>query len=114
MLASYTLRLRLPHLDHDEPGPAETGGEQPAAAECSRDVRKTTNPHVRTSTRNRAPLTPTDRIVLAARFEEYLDWRHVGEPTPRSARQTAERIGWDPHAVTKRCENIRNRYARHG
>jgi hypothetical protein len=98
MLTNYTLRLRLPHLDDGEPAASEPG----------------TSPHVRTSTRNRAPLTESDRLVLAARFEDYLDWRHVGEPSPRSARQAAERIGWDPHTVTKRCENIRNRYARHG
>ena len=110
-LASHELRLRLPFLDDDEPEGTAAGGEQLAA---DGTARKATSPHVRTSTRNRAPLTPDDRLVLAARFEEYLDWRHVGEPAPRSARQAAERIGWDPHTVTKRCENIRNRYARHG
>lgn len=113
MLASYTLRLRLPHLDAEddllEPGAADsTAAAEPAAA------RIPTGPHERTSTRNRAPLTDSDRLVLAARFEQYLDWKHVGEPAPRSAKQAAERIGWDPHTVTKRCENIRNRYARHG
>jgi len=30
------------------------------------------------------------------------------------AAETAERIGWTSHAVTKRCENIRNRYTRLG
>jgi hypothetical protein len=113
MYGSYELRLRLPHLDSEEPGVADDAslaGTPDGAA----PVRKSTSPHVRTSTRNRAPLTETDRLVLAARFEEYLDWRHVGEPAPRSAKQAAERIGWDPHTVTKRCENIRNRYARHG
>ena len=104
MLASHTLRLRLPHLDGEDSDPAESAGGDLTV----------TGPHSRTSTRNRAPLTESDRLVLAARFEEYLDWRHSGEPAPRSARQAAERIGWDPHAVTKRCENIRNRYARHG
>lgn len=98
MLASYTLRLRLPHLDDER-----SDADEPAVSDG-----------VRTSTSHRAPLSETDRLVLAARFEEYLDWRHVGEPAPRSARQAAERIGWEPHAVTKRCENIRNRYARHG
>ena len=48
--------------------------------------------------------------MLAARFGEYLTWRHVGEPAPRSAAETAARIGWQPHTVIKRCENIRNRY----
>jgi len=67
-----------------------------------------------TSTRYRAPLTDTDRLVLAARFETYLTWRHAGDPAPRSARETAERIGWQAHTVAKRCENIRARYARLG
>lgn len=113
-LGTYTLRLRLPHLDDEEPGHPGVGDEQSQPAEGDAEAVKVTSPHARTSTRNRAPLTPTDRLVLAARFEEYLDWRHVGEPAPRSAKQAAERIGWDPHKVTKRCENIRNRYARYG
>jgi hypothetical protein len=62
----------------------------------------------------RAPLTGTDRLVLAARFEAYLTWRHAGDPAPRSARDTAQRIGWQPHTVAKRCENIRDRYVRLG
>jgi len=110
MLANYTLRLRLPHLDEE---PADE--DEPAASEKSADDSKPTGSEgAQTSTSHRAPLTETDRLVLAARFEEYLDWRHVGEPSPRTARQAAERIGWDPHTVTKRCENIRNRYARYG
>jgi hypothetical protein len=52
--------------------------------------------------------------VLAARLEAYLDRRHPGDPAPRSAREAAERIGWPAHAVAKRCENIRARYARLG
>jgi len=52
--------------------------------------------------------------VLAARFEEYLTWRHTGAPAPRTAKEAAERIGWQPHAVAKRCENLRDRYARLG
>lgn len=67
-----------------------------------------------TNTRHRPLLRDADRLVLAARFEEYLNWRHAGPPAPRSARETAERIGWQPHAVVKRCENIRARYARLG
>ncbi len=67
-----------------------------------------------TSTRLRAPLNDDDRLVLAARFEEYLTWRHSGAAQPRSARETADRIGWQAHTVTKRCENIRNRYVRIG
>jgi hypothetical protein len=67
-----------------------------------------------TSTRYRARLTDSDRLVLAARFEEYLSWRHAGAPALRSAKDTAERIGWQPHTVAKRCENIRDRYSRLG
>jgi hypothetical protein len=67
-----------------------------------------------TSTRYRARLTGSDRLVLAARFEAYLTWRHAGAPAPASARDTAERIGWQAHTVAKRCENIRDRYVRLG
>ena len=77
-LDRYTLRLRLPGLD-DLPDP---GGQRPGTGEAAV-----------TSTRYRAPLTGTDRLVLAARFETYLTWRHAGDPAPRSARETAERIG---------------------
>src|ERR1022692_1876105 len=59
-------------------------------------------------------LSDDDRLVLAARFEEYLTWRHAGDPAPRSAAETAERIGWQAHTVIKRCENIRHRYIRSG
>ena len=96
---SYTLRLRLPDLD-DVPDP----GQRPPA----------TGERAVTSTRYRARLTADDRLVLAARFEAYLTWRHTGDPAPRSARETAQRIGWQAHAVAKRCENIRNRYVRMG
>jgi hypothetical protein len=102
VLDSYTLRLRLPDLD-DLPDP---GDAAPAAAG--------TGEHLITSTRRRAPLTDSDRLVMAARFEEYLDWRHEGAAAPRSAKQAADRIGWQPHTVAKRCENIRSRYARLG
>jgi hypothetical protein len=103
---SYTIRLRLPHLDDDpDRGELDEPGSEPdqVAAEP-----------VLTSTKLRAPLTETDRLVLAARFEEYLTWRHSGAAQPRSAREAAERIGWQPHTVSKRCENIRNRYVRIG
>jgi hypothetical protein len=110
VLGVYTIRLRLPHLDDDpdrdelaEP-PGETEQAVPEAA-AERQV---------TSTKLRAPLNDVDRLVLAARFEEYLTWRHSGAPKPRSARETADRIGWEPHTVSKRCENIRNRYVRLG
>jgi hypothetical protein len=98
-LGRYTLRLRLPDLD-DVPDP----GRQPPG----------TGEHAATSTRYRAPLTDADRLVLAARFEAYLARRHAGDPAPASAREAAERIGWQAHVVAKRCENIRNRYARLG
>ena len=98
-LATYTLRLRLPDLD-DVPDP----GQRPPA----------TGERAVTSTRRRVRLNDDDRLVLAARFEEYLTWRHAGDPAPRSARETAERIGWQAHTVVKRCENIRNRYVRLG
>jgi hypothetical protein len=101
-LASYTLRLRLPHLD-DAPDPAQLA---PAAS--------VTGERAVTSTRHRAPLTGSDRLILAARFEAYLTWRHAGNPAPASARDTAQRIGWQAHTVAKRCENIRDRYARLG
>ncbi len=67
-----------------------------------------------TSTHYRPTLSEGDRLVLAARFEEYLTWRHAGAPAPRSAAETAKRIGWQSHTVAKRCENIRNRYTRVG
>jgi hypothetical protein len=98
-LDSYTLRLRLPDLD-DVPDPDQgrplTGGQSV------------------TSTRYHAPLTSGDRLVLAARFESYLTFRHTGNPAPASAKDTAERIGWQAHTVAKRCENIRDRYMRLG
>ena len=53
-------------------------------------------------------------MVLAARFEAYLTWRHAGVPAPASARDTGQRIGWAAHTVAKRCENSRARYARLG
>lgn len=110
VLASYTLRLRLPDLDDEaEPGSDEADDElvpEPAPERMpERQV---------TATRLRAPLNTSDRLVLAARFEEYLTWKHSGAAVPRSAREAAARIGWEPHAVAKRCENIRNRYLRIG
>jgi hypothetical protein len=98
-LDHYMLRLRLPELD-DAPD-LELGAP-------------VTGERAVTSTRYRAPLTGTDRLVLAARFESYLTWRHDGDPAPASARDTAERIGWQAHTVAKRCENIRDRYVRLG
>jgi len=104
VLADYTVRLRLPDLD-GVPDPALLPGE---GANTSAGER------LATSTRYRPRLSDDDRLVLAARFEQYLNWRHAGAPAPRSARATAERIGWQPHAVAKRCENLRDRYARLG
>jgi hypothetical protein len=106
-LGSYTLRLRLPDLDdvpEQDPGPGQ-GGRSPAGR---------TGEHLVTSTRRRPPLSGPDRLILAARFEDYLDWRHTGPAAPRSAKETAERIGWQAHTVAKRCENIRGRYSRLG
>jgi hypothetical protein len=105
----YTLRLRMPDLDDvsDDADKAVTTG----------DGEQTQIPgmaNVETSTHRPPPLSADDRLVLAARFEEYLTWRHVGEPAPRSAAETAARIGWQPHTVIKRCENIRNRYIKSG
>ncbi len=99
ILNSYTLRMRLPDLDDEE--------DSDAAAEAVPE-------RMVTATKLRAPLNDADRLVLAARFEEYLTWRHSGAAAPRSAREAAERIGWQPHTVAKRCENIRNRYVRIG
>jgi hypothetical protein len=99
VLGCYTLRLRLPGLD-EVPDPSQ---RPPVTGE-----------HAVTSSRYRAPLTGDDRLVLAARFEAYLARRHPGDPAPCSAREAAERIGWQAHTVAKRCENIRNRYTRLG
>jgi hypothetical protein len=109
---SYTIRLRLPHLD-DDPDSDDLGEPGQAPVDLSTEEATTAERGV-TSTRLRAPLSATDRLVLAARFEEYLTWRHSGAAQPRSAKETADRIGWQPHTVTKRCENIRNRYVRIG
>jgi hypothetical protein len=109
---SYTLRLRLPDLD-DLPDPDDLPGhdsEPPPTGTAP----ATTGEHLVTSTRRRAPLADSDRLILAARFEQYLSWRHEGAPAPRSAKEAAGRIGWQPHTVAKRCENIRSRYARLG
>src|ERR1700689_5077990 len=88
-LGHYTLRLRLPDLDNvPDPAPKPVTEERAV-----------------TSTRYRATLTDTDRLVLAARFEDYLTWRHAGDPGPRSAKQTPERIGWGAPPVDKRGGN---------
>ena len=108
ILDSYTLRIRLPDLD-DEDDSDEDDDVTAAAAAVEVVPERTV-----TSTKLRAPLNDADRLVLAARFEEYLTWKHSGRAAPRSAREAAERIGWQPHTVSKRCENIRNRYVRIG
>ena len=102
--ASYVLRLRIPDLDDDTD--AIPVGDEPAPEPAPE--------RIVTSTKLRAPLNASDRLVLAARFEEYLTWKHSGAASPRSARDAAVRIGWEAHAVAKRCENIRNRYLRIG
>jgi hypothetical protein len=108
MLDSYTMRMRLPDLDE------ELDNEDDDAPELAAAVPDVLPERGVTSTRLRAPLKDADRLVLAARFEEYLTWKHSGAPSPRSARETAARIGWQPHTVSKRCENIRTRYVRIG
>ena len=107
VLDSYTLRLRLPDLDDvpEQDLGSGRGGSYPTSP---------AGELLLTSTRRRPPLSRSDRIVLAARFEEYLNWRHTGPAAPRSAKDTAERIGWQSHTVAKRCENIRDRYSRLG
>jgi hypothetical protein len=104
ILHSYTLRMRLPDLD-------ETDEDEARSADSSPEV---VLERIVTSTKLRAPLNESDRLVLAARFEDYLTWKHSGAAAPRSAREAAARIGWEAHAVAKRCENIRNRYVRIG
>jgi hypothetical protein len=111
LLDSYTLRLRLPDLD-DVPSEGAEPGQAPGRSVPP--SRPRSGEQAVTSIRYRAHLTQADRLVLAARFEEYLNWRFSGAPAPRSAKETAERIGWQPHTVTKRCENIRMRYVRAG
>ena len=69
-LGNYTLRLRLPDLD-DVPDP----GQRPPV----------TGEMLVTGSRNRPRLTDDDRLVLAARFEDYLTWRHAGEARRRAA-----------------------------
>lgn len=99
-MGNYTLLVRLPE-ENDESGP------RPLAA-------VPTDSRAITSVRSRPRLSESDRLILAARFEKYLIWRYPGEATPCTAREAAERIGWGQHAVVKRCENIRERYARLG
>jgi hypothetical protein len=92
-------------------GAVGTDGGAGTAEQAARPQRRRPRAEsIVTSTHHRLSLTDGDRLVLAARFEEYLSWRHVGAPAPLSAARTAERIGWQPHAVSKRCENIRNRF----
>jgi hypothetical protein len=107
VLESYTLRMRLPDLDAE----ASIDVPEPTSALAVPDV---VPERIVTSTKLRAPLNDDDRLVLAARFEDYLTWKHSGVAAPRSAREAAQRIGWQPHTVSKRCENIRNRYVRIG
>jgi predicted component of type VI protein secretion system len=104
ILESYTLRMRLPDLDEAEEDDTPADDSAPDLVP----------ERIVTATKLRAPLNDADRLVLAARFEDYLTWKHSGVAAPRSAKQAAERIGWEAHAVVKRCENIRNRYVRIG
>jgi len=113
VLNSYTLRMRLPDLDDEGDGDEDSDTES-AQLEAAEAIAEAVPERTVTSTKLRTPLNDADRLVLAARFEEYLTWRHSGAAAPRSAREAAERIGWQPHTVSKRCENIRNRYVRIG
>jgi len=97
---NYTLLVRLPD-------PADESGPRPLTA-------VPTDSRAMTSVRSRPKLSDSDRLILAARFEKYLIWRYPGVATPCTAREAADRIGWGQHAVVKRCENIRERYARLG
>lgn len=111
----YTMRLRLPDLDDVQGLQGEANGDSGSDPEATKISDDQTGPtSVETSTHRPPRLSDDDRLVLAARFEEYLTWRHVGEPAPRSAAETAARIGWQSHTVVKRCENIRNRCIRSG
>jgi hypothetical protein len=83
---SYTLMLRLPDLD-DLPGHDEQPGQ--ASPEPVSSSERGKSEALVTSTRYHAPLTHSDRLVLAARFEQYLRWRHRGAAAPRSAKDTA-------------------------
>jgi hypothetical protein len=107
VLDKYVLRLRLPDLDDVTAAGQEPADLVPQPAEPVPE-------RIVTSTKRRPPLNALDRLVLAARFEEYLTWKHTGAPAPRTAREAASRIGWEAHTVAKRCENIRNRYVRIG
>jgi hypothetical protein len=107
VLDKYVLRLRLPDLDDVTAAGQEPADLVPQPAEPVPE-------RIVTSTKRRPPLNASDRLVLAARFEEYLTWKHSGAPAPRTAREAASRIGWEAHTVAKRCENIRNRYVRIG
>jgi FHA domain-containing protein len=111
LLDSYTLRLRLPDLD-DVPSQSGESGQAPGRS--APPSQPGSREQAVTSIRYRSHLTETDRLVLAARFEEYLNWRFPGAPAPRSAKEAAERIGWQPHTLAKRCENLRDRFARLG
>ncbi|MBV9792695.1 MAG: FHA domain-containing protein [Actinobacteria bacterium] len=104
---SYTLLVRLPGLDDEPTGPLAAAPVGPAAQALA-DAQATAG------LRYRPRLSDSDRLILAARFEKYLAWRYPGVAEPCTAREAAERIGWGTHAVVKRCENIRERYARMG
>src|SRR5262249_32533676 len=107
LLGCYTLRLRLPDLD-------DVAGPDPGAWGGGRGLAGRTGEPLVPTTGRRPPLNEADRLIMAARFEDYLNWRHTGAAAPRSAKQAADRIGWQAHTVAKRCENIRDRYARLG
>jgi hypothetical protein len=101
-LGSCTLRRRLPGPD-DAPDLAEQASAGPATGE----------PAV-TSTRYRAPLSGSDPAGPCRAVRGTPDLAARRAPAPASARDSAERIGWQAHTEAKRRENIRARYARLG
>ena len=108
MLASYTIRVRLPDLD-DETDEDETGEAQPPG-EPARLSRSAPSPAPSCGLRSTTATGSCSRRASRSTST----WKHSGAAAPRSAREAAERIGWQPHTVSKRCENIRNRYVRIG
>jgi hypothetical protein len=81
VLDCYTLRLRLPDLD-DVPGRAIGAPGQADRPPAAPGPPRRGEPA--TSTWYHARLTGSDRLVLAARFEEYLSWQHEGAAAPRN------------------------------
>ena len=106
VMDSYLLRLRLPDLDDlpdpgGEPGQAERAPRAPATSG--------TGEQQLTSSRRRAPLTGSDRLILATRFEQYLSCRHVGPRHPGPPRKPptgsgGSRTRWPSDARTSAAD----------